>query len=96
MWIVPSSFCELPWLLMEDLANKIKNQQHMVAIKNLRNCFAYKDNVAENVSFPQNKNANQQLLLKNKKLNYIKQWVFKTKKKKKSEDGKHRREKNIN
>ena len=44
---------------MEDLANKIKNQQHMVAIKNLRNCFAYKDNVAENVSFPQNKNANQ-------------------------------------
>ena len=36
----------------------------MVAIKNLKNCFAYEDNVAENVSFPQNKNANQQLLFK--------------------------------
>ena len=36
----------------------------MVAIKNFKNCFAYKDNAAEDVSFPQNKNTNQELLFK--------------------------------
>lgn len=94
MWIVPSSFCELPWLLLEDLANKIKNQQHMVAIKNFKNCFAYKDNAAENVSFPQNKNTNQELLFKEQEVEPYETMGFLSQKKKKR-DGKHKTEKDI-
>lgn len=91
MWIVPSSFCELPWLLLEDLANKIKNQQHMVAIKNFKNCFAYKDNAAEDVSFPQNKNTNQELLFKEQEDEPYETMGFLSQKKKRMENTKQKR-----
>lgn len=63
----------------------------MVAIKNFKNCFAYKDNAAEDVSFPQNKNTNQELLFKEQEDEPYETMGFLSQKKKRMENTKQKR-----